>query len=81
MDDFDSSKLIEDKSPSEIPVEVVEEPKKDFNFMELINDPKIAALLGGCKDMFKKKEVNPDICEITIKAPSEVVLKLFKVSE
>ena len=72
MDDFP------DKTAEDIPKE---EPKKEIDFMEMLNNPLAKELLGGCKDLFKKEKSDPDVCEITIKAPSDVVLKLFKVSE
>lgn len=49
------------------------------NFMELLNSPMAQSVLGGCKDLLKPETTDPNICEITIKAPSEVVLKLFNV--
>ncbi len=62
--------------------ETIEEPKEEFriNFMELLNDPMAKELLGGCKQLFKKEKADPNICEISIKAPSEVVLKLFGIT-
>lgn len=59
-----------DKKVPEEKVEVVEEQPIDL--AEVIN-----GLMPMAKDIFKKKESNPDICEISIKAPSEVILKLF----
>lgn len=69
----DSSKQV--KTPEE------KEEKCGINFMELLNNPAIEQLMKSGKDMFKKEKTDPDICEISIKAPSAVVLKLFKVSE
>ena len=64
--------------PTEEKEEVVEEPEKEMpDFMKLLESPMAQGLLGGCKDMFKKKEVDPDILEITIKGPSEAVLKIM----
>lgn len=64
-------------------VETVEEPEtkeeKGLNLGELLKDPVVKSLLESGKDMFKKEKADPDICEINIKAPSEVVLKLFNV--
>ena len=54
-----------------------EKVEEGFDFMGLLNNPDIAASMGSIKDLFKKEKQNPDICEITIKAPSAVVLKLF----
>ncbi len=56
-----------------------DKPQNKPNFLELINDPLTQSILGGVKDMFGKeeKELDPNMCEITIKAPSEIVLKLF----
>ncbi len=58
-----------------------EKEKDGFDFMGLLENPNISALLKSGKEIFKKKETDPNVCEISIKAPSEVVLKLFKVSE
>ncbi len=55
------------------------EEKPEINFMEILNDPAIASLLESGKNLFKKEKVDPDVCEINIKAPSEVVLKLFNI--
>ena len=82
MDDFPPSKLDKKEiktEPSEFPdEEVIEDPKEDLpDFMKLLEAPMIQGLFGGCKDLFKKKETDPNVCEITIKAPSEVVLKIF----
>ena len=49
-----------------------------FNPMELLNNPLVSELMNSGKELFKKKEADPNMCEINIKAPSEVVLKLFK---
>lgn len=68
----------EDKPEVEQPKET-EKPKIDF--MGMLNDPKLLKLLDSGKDLFKKEKSNPDVCEISIKAPSEVVLKLFRVGE
>ena len=81
MDDFPSSELLEE-SPEESEEETLEKSKdKEIDFKEILNNPIAQSLLGGCKDLFKKEKSDPDVCEITIKAPSEVVLKLFKVFE
>lgn len=63
---------IEENSPS-VP--------EGIDFMEMLNSPIAKALLEGGKDLFKKEKVDPNICEINIKAPSEVVLKLFNIKE
>lgn len=62
-------------------VKVEKKEEKGFDFMKMLNDPKIASLLEGGKDLFKKKETDPNMCEIHIKAPSEVVLKLFNIKK
>ena len=56
------------------------EEKPGIDFMSLLGNVDIPALLNSGKDIFKKEKADPDVCEITIKAPSEVVLKLFKAS-
>lgn len=53
--------------------------KEDFDFMKMLENPITKELLSGCKDLFKKEKADPNICEITIKGPSEVVLKLFNL--
>lgn len=58
-----------------------ETEKPEFDFMGMLNNPAVTKLLESGKDLFKKEKADPNVCEITIKAPSEVVLKLFKVSE
>ncbi len=65
------------------PVEEEETKNKepDFDFLKLLESPIAASLLEGGKDLFKKKEVDPNMCEITIKAPSEVVLELFNIKK
>lgn len=65
---------VEDKKKEEVQPE-----DGGFNLGKLLTDPAVVSLLKGGKDLFKKKEVDPNMCEITIKAPSEVVLKLFNV--
>lgn len=75
MDDFPPSKLVKEK------VKKLDKPKEEINLEELLKSPIAQSILGGCKDLFKKEKLDPDVCEITIKAPSAVVLKLFKVSE
>lgn len=79
MDDFPPSKLA--KKVSKKPTESKEEPKEEINLEEILNNPIAKELLGGFKDLFKKEKSDPDVCEITIKAPSDVILKLFKISE
>lgn len=61
---------VEEKIPGE---------KEGFDFVELLKDPIVSKLMEGGKDLFKKEKADPNICEINIKAPSEVVLKLFNV--
>lgn len=56
-----------------------EEP--GINFMEFLNNPAVASFLEGGKNLFKKEKADPNMCEINIKAPSEVVLKLFNIKE
>ncbi len=82
MDKKETPKAKEEE-PKVEPTETKEEPERigGFNPMEMLNDPVVKSLLGGCKDMFKKEKPDPNICEIIIKAPSEVVLKLFKISD
>ena len=64
------------------PSEEMEEPKEEgFNFMEILNNPIAKTLMESGKDLFKKEKPDPNVCEITIKAPSEVVLKLFRVQD
>ena len=72
MDDFEASETVKGK---------IEENKEEegFNFMEILKNPMVGQLMESGKELFKKKEANPDTCEITVKAPSEVVLKLFRV--
>lgn len=55
-----------------------EKEDKGFDFMGLLNDPAVASIMKSGKELFKKEKTDPNVCEITIKAPSEVVLKLFK---
>jgi len=55
--------------------------KKPVDFEKMLNSPLAKGLLDNCKGIFKEEEKNPDICEITIKAPSNVVLKLFKAEK
>lgn len=62
-------------------VEEKKEGKEDFDICALLKDPVVAKLLDSGKDIFKKKETDPNVCEISIKAPSEVILKLFKLEE
>lgn len=65
-------------------LEDLKNPKEEgcgFDFMALLNDPAIASLLKSSKDIFKKEKADPNVCEISIKAPSEVVLKLFRIDE
>ncbi len=81
MDDFPPSKLGQKKAKKISEETDKPEPKEDFDFMELLNNPIAKEILSGCKDLFKKEKTDPNMCEITIKAPSEVVLKLFKISE
>lgn len=79
MDDFEKdSKFIEEEVETQ--KEFPEEPEeKKFDFMKMLDSPIAKILLDSGKEMFKKENPNPDTCEITIKAPSEVILKLFKV--
>lgn len=60
---------------------VPEEPseEKGFDFMALLKDPMAQSIMSQGKDLFKKEKPDPDMCEIIIKAPSKVVLKLFHV--
>ncbi len=75
MDDFDTSELGLKEQVEKISNP---EPKKEIpDFMKLLESPMAQGLLGGCKDLFKKKEVDPNILEITIKGPSEAVLKIM----
>ncbi len=55
--------------------------EEGFDLGKLLNDPVVASLLEGGKELFKKEKTDPDVCEISIKAPSAVVLKLFHVKE
>lgn len=75
MDDFETSKEVKIEDPIE------ETKEKSFNPMDLLGNPVIGELIRSSKGLFEKEKSNPDTCEITIKAPSEVVLKLFRVSE
>lgn len=59
----------------------IETQEEGFNLGKLLKDPSVMALLGCGKDLFKKEKSDPNVCEITIKAPSEVVLKLFNIKE
>ncbi len=66
--------------------EVAPEPDKNIegpqlDLMGLLNSPMAQSLLGGCKDALKKETSDPNICEITIRAPSEVVLRLFNIPD
>ncbi len=68
------------KKEKPVEEEVVEEPEKDIpDFMKLLESPMAQGILGGCKDLFKKKEADPNTLEITIKGPSEAVLKLMRI--
>lgn len=69
------------KIPKEEPVEGVPPIPEGLDIGELLNSPIAKSLMEGCKDMFKKEKSDPDVCEIYIKAPSETVLKLFKIKE
>lgn len=80
MDDFPSSEAVKDKS-KEVSKTLDKPEEEKLDVMEMLNSPMAQSLLGGCKDLFKKEKSDPDVCEITIKAPSDVILKLFKVSE
>ncbi len=73
-----SKKNPKEETPKEIPEEGLEE---GIDFAEMLNSPVAQSLLEGALDLFKKEKEDPDICEITIKAPSEVVLKLFNLSK
>lgn len=57
----------------------IEQPKVPFDFGKLLSNPLVADLLSSGKDLFKKEKADPNVCEISIKAPSEVVLKLFGI--
>ena len=74
MDDFDAAKTVEVKVEDKS-----KEDKKEFNFMDMLDNPLLKGLMESGKDIFKKEKPNPDTCKITIEAPSEVVLKLFRV--
>lgn len=52
-----------------------------FDIMSLLNNPAVTSFLEGGKNLFKKEKTDPNVCEINIKAPSEVVLKLFNIKE
>lgn len=67
------------KTQEDVREEETEEPC--FNPLELLNNPAIKELLGAGKEIFKKEKTDPNVCEISIKAPSEVVLKLFGIHE
>lgn len=67
----------EDEDILDTPLETPQEPGMDL--MDLMNSPMAKTLLDGATDLFKKEERNPDICKITIEAPSAVVLKLFQL--
>lgn len=54
--------------------------EKEFDLGKLLDNPIAKAVMESGKDLFKKEKPDPNMCEITIKAPSDVVLKLFKVS-
>ena len=71
-----TKKIPKDETHKETPSE---EPEIDV--MGMLNSPVAQSLLGGCKDLFKKEKEDSNICEIYIKAPSEVVLKLFNLSK
>ena len=58
-----------------------EEEESSFDFMGLLKNPAVASLMESGMGLFKKEKSDPDVCEISIKAPSEVVLKLFRVNE
>lgn len=83
MDDFPTSESIKEKAkkPKVVSKKSDEPKEEEFNLEEVLNSPIAQSLFAGCKDLFKKEKSDPDVCEITIKAPSAVVLKLFKVSE
>lgn len=59
----------------------VETEKPGIDLMGMLNDPMVTKLLDSGKDLFKKEKADPNICEISIKAPSEVVLKLFGIHD
>lgn len=84
MDDFDTTEELKGEVLAELSdfpgEEIVDEPKKEIpDFMKLLEGPMAQGLLGGCKDLFKKKETDPNILEITIKGPAEAVLKIMRV--
>lgn len=75
---------MKEKVKKEVVEEEIETPNEEecgFNFMELLNNPAVAAMMQSGKDIFKKEKSDPNVCEISIKAPTEVVLKLFRVDE
>lgn len=78
MDDMKTQEEAK-KGKVEEPSVGIEEESKGFNFMEMLDNPMVGQLMESGKDLFKKEKPDPNMCEITIKAPSEVVLKLFKV--
>lgn len=55
------------------------EEESGIDFMGLLNSIDVPALMNSGKKLFKKEKADPNVCEITIKAPSEVVLRLFGV--
>lgn len=76
----EDKKKAKEEVPTEPKEEALEEPKEEMpDFMKLLESPMAQGLLGGCKDIFKKKETDPNILEITIKGPSEAVLKIMGV--
>lgn len=70
------------ETQEDVAKEILDEKKvldEKFNIMELLDNPAVASFLEGGKNLFKKEKTDPNVCEITIKAPSEVVLKLFNI--
>lgn len=54
--------------------------EKEFDLGKLLDNPIAKAVIESSKDLFKKEKPDPNMCKISIEAPSDVVLKLFKVS-
>ena len=71
---------MQDKTPKKNKPGTEKKSKDKEGLKELMEGLPLESILGGCKDLFKKDKQDPNFCEITIKAPSEAVLKLFKAS-
>lgn len=69
------------ESQEDVTKKVLEKDNNGFDLVKLLNDPVVSSLLGCGKELFKKEKTDPNVCEIYIKAPSEVVLKLFNIKE